>query len=60
MVDLKRVLDSKVTISSYIFQGHAVLEMPCGTGKTISLLSLILAYQSVNYINLYASSLVLC
>lgn len=29
-------------------QGHGVLEMPSGTGKTISLLSLIVAYQSVS------------
>ena len=25
--------------------GHCVLEMPSGTGKTVSLLSLIVAYQ---------------
>ncbi|KAJ2139837.1 TFIIH/NER complex ATP-dependent 5'-3' DNA helicase subunit [Coemansia sp. RSA 788] len=36
MCGLKRSLDSK---------GHAMLEMPSGTGKTISLLSLIIAYQ---------------
>ncbi|ORX96056.1 DNA repair helicase [Basidiobolus meristosporus CBS 931.73] len=36
MVDLKRSLDAK---------GHCILEMPSGTGKTITLLSLILAYQ---------------
>ena len=35
MLELKRVLDAR---------GHAVLEMPCGTGKTISLLSVILSY----------------
>lgn len=29
-------------------QGHGVLEMPSGTGKTISLLALILAYQRVS------------
>lgn len=29
-------------------QGHGVLEMPSGTGKTISLLSLIVAYQRVS------------
>lgn len=26
--------------------GHSVLEMPSGTGKTVSLLSLIVAYQT--------------
>uniref|UniRef100_A0A3Q4AQA2 General transcription and DNA repair factor IIH helicase subunit XPD n=1 Tax=Mola mola TaxID=94237 RepID=A0A3Q4AQA2_MOLML len=36
MLELKRTLDAK---------GHGVLEMPSGTGKTISLLSLIVAYQ---------------
>ena len=36
MLELKRVLDAK---------GHGVLEMPCGTGKTISLLSVILSYS---------------
>ncbi|KAI9251662.1 hypothetical protein EDC94DRAFT_642507 [Helicostylum pulchrum] len=36
MCDLKKSLDA---------QGHCVLEMPSGTGKTISLLSLIVAYQ---------------
>ena len=34
--ELKRSLDAK---------GHCVLEMPTGTGKTVTLLSLILAYQ---------------
>ncbi|KAG9247147.1 DNA repair helicase-like protein RAD3 [Calycina marina] len=36
MCDLKKTLDAK---------GHCVLEMPSGTGKTVSLLSLIVAYQ---------------
>ncbi|XP_076318650.1 general transcription and DNA repair factor IIH helicase subunit Xpd isoform X2 [Tachypleus tridentatus] len=36
MIELKRCLDAK---------GHGLLEMPSGTGKTISLLSLILSYQ---------------
>ncbi|KAJ1722329.1 TFIIH/NER complex ATP-dependent 5'-3' DNA helicase subunit [Coemansia erecta] len=36
MCSLKKSLDSK---------GHGMLEMPSGTGKTISLLSLIIAYQ---------------
>ncbi|KAI9104517.1 hypothetical protein DFS34DRAFT_603467 [Phlyctochytrium arcticum] len=36
MRDLKRTLDA---------QGHCLLEMPSGTGKTVSLLSLIVAYQ---------------
>ena len=29
-------------------QGHGVLEMPSGTGKTVSLLALIMAYQRVS------------
>lgn len=29
-------------------QGHGLLEMPSGTGKTISLLSLIVAYMIQN------------
>lgn len=29
-------------------QGHCVLEMPSGTGKTVSLLALIVAYLQVN------------
>lgn len=36
MCDLKRTLDAG---------GHCVLEMPSGTGKTVSLLSLIVAFQ---------------
>ncbi|KAG8234636.1 hypothetical protein J437_LFUL014212 [Ladona fulva] len=36
MSELKRAIDAK---------GHCLLEMPSGTGKTISLLSLILAYM---------------
>jgi len=37
MCELKKVLDAK--------QGHGLLEMPTGTGKTVCLLSLIIAYQ---------------
>ncbi|KAG9300434.1 hypothetical protein G9A89_010059 [Geosiphon pyriformis] len=37
MVDLKKALDAG---------GHCLLEMPSGTGKTVSLLSLIVAYQT--------------
>ncbi|KAG8891551.1 DNA-dependent ATPase of the nucleotide excision repair factor 4 complex, partial [Tulasnella sp. 417] len=36
MCDLKRTLDAS---------GHCVLEMPSGTGKTVSLLALIVSYQ---------------
>ncbi|XP_059168670.1 general transcription and DNA repair factor IIH helicase subunit XPD-like [Physella acuta] len=36
MQELKKALDAK---------GHCVLEMPSGTGKTVSLLSLIIAYM---------------
>ncbi|CAM1154738.1 ERCC2 (predicted) [Pycnogonum litorale] len=39
MIELKRALDAK---------GHCVIEMPSGTGKTISLLALILAYLRTN------------
>lgn len=31
-----------------LVQGHCVLEMPSGTGKTVSLLSLIVSYQQVS------------
>lgn len=36
MLELKKALDAK---------GHCLLEMPSGTGKTVSLLSLIIAYM---------------
>uniref|UniRef100_A0A914W6J6 DNA 5'-3' helicase n=1 Tax=Plectus sambesii TaxID=2011161 RepID=A0A914W6J6_9BILA len=36
MTELKKTLDA---------QGHCLLEMPSGTGKTVSLLSLVLAYM---------------
>ncbi|XP_048355261.1 general transcription and DNA repair factor IIH helicase subunit XPD isoform X1 [Sphaerodactylus townsendi] len=49
MLELKRTLDAK---------GHGVLEMPSGTGKTISLLSLIVAYQKANPLEL--SKLIYC
>ena len=39
MLELKRGLDAK---------GHCLLEMPSGTGKTVSLLSLIVAYMTAN------------
>ncbi|XP_065833449.1 general transcription and DNA repair factor IIH helicase subunit XPD-like [Oscarella lobularis] len=39
MLELKRGLDAK---------GHCVLEMPSGTGKTVTLLSLVIAYQKAN------------
>jgi DNA excision repair protein ERCC-2 len=38
MVELKKILDAN---------GHGLLEMPSGTGKTITLLAFILAYQEV-------------
>ncbi|XP_034416633.1 general transcription and DNA repair factor IIH helicase subunit XPD-like [Cyclopterus lumpus] len=40
------------------YEGHGVLEMPSGTGKTISLLSLIVAYQKV--FPLEVSKLIYC
>nr|VZI37462.1 unnamed protein product [Spirometra erinaceieuropaei] len=39
MLELKATLDAK---------GHGVLEMPSGTGKTVSLLSLIVAYMKAH------------
>ncbi|KAI9910464.1 hypothetical protein PsorP6_011078 [Peronosclerospora sorghi] len=39
MRELKRALDA---------QGHCMLEMPTGTGKTVSLLSLVLAYKQAH------------
>lgn len=39
MLELKRTLDAK---------GHCLLEMPSGTGKTVTLLSLIIAYMVEN------------
>ncbi len=39
MLELKKALDAR---------GHCLLEMPSGTGKTISLLSLLVAYMKQN------------
>jgi Rad3-related DNA helicase len=39
---------SYADVISVIPQGHCVLEMPSGTGKTVSLLSLIVSYQQVS------------
>jgi Rad3-related DNA helicase len=56
MCDLKRTLDATVRVFTrqlasfaeiWPLQGHCVLEMPSGTGKTVSLLSLIVSYQQV-------------
>lgn len=41
MSDLKETLDAG---------GHCVLEMPSGTGKTVSLLSLIVSYMQVRWL----------
>ncbi|CAL8110123.1 unnamed protein product [Orchesella dallaii] len=49
MVELKKSLDAK---------GHCMLEMPSGTGKTVSLLSLIVAYMRAN--PLHISKLIYC
>lgn len=50
MTDLKRTLDAN---------GHCVLEMPSGTGKTVSLLSLIVSYQKVRLLPSSSSSFLL-
>lgn len=39
MTELKRILDN---------HGHGILEMPTGTGKTVSLLALISSYLESN------------
>lgn len=44
----KRLVSSAADEADVCLQGHGVLEMPSGTGKTISLLSLIVAYQRVS------------
>lgn len=44
MTELKRALD----VGAKGEKGHCLLEMPTGTGKTISLLSLITSYQYAN------------
>ena len=46
-------------------QGHCALEMPSGTGKTVSLLSLIVAYQRVSgevrtYVSFYTAISIVC
>lgn len=53
MCDLKRMIGNgttckyaaNLTTGTLDAGGHCVLEMPSGTGKTVSLLSLIVAYQ---------------
>lgn len=49
MCELKKCLDAR---------GHGLLEMPSGTGKTISLLALIISYQMHN--PAHASKLIYC
>ncbi|NWZ93543.1 ERCC2 helicase, partial [Nesospiza acunhae] len=49
MLELKRTRDAK---------GHGVLEMPSGTGKTVSLLALIIAYQRAHPLDV--SKLIYC
>ncbi|GLH11507.1 Regulator of telomere elongation helicase 1 homolog [Gryllus bimaculatus] len=49
MLELKRAIDAK---------GHCLLEMPSGTGKTVSLLSLIVAYMMAHPLDV--SKLIYC
>ena len=68
MNELKRALDAKVSpeiefeheeiryYQNVFFKGHGLLEMPSGTGKTVALLSLILAHMHYNKGNSKASS----
>ncbi|XP_075213318.1 general transcription and DNA repair factor IIH helicase subunit Xpd [Lycorma delicatula] len=49
MMELKKAIDAK---------GHCLLEMPSGTGKTVSLLSLIVAY--LHYNPLEVTKLIYC
>lgn len=42
---IKNIFLQKLIIFEKLFQGHCLLEMPSGTGKTTSLLSLIVAYM---------------
>ena len=44
MCSLKRVLDAKV-VHILTSQGHGLIEMPSGTGKTAAILSLVLSYH---------------
>lgn len=55
MQEVKKALDAQVrkwyhcdilaTRFFFLFKGHCLLEMPSGTGKTVSLLSLVVAYM---------------
>lgn len=45
---LHKVLHNPTVLLTESLQGHSVLEMPSGTGKTVSLLSLIVAYLLVS------------
>jgi DNA excision repair protein ERCC-2 len=64
MCDLKRTLDAPVCSTSVLLvksshnsgKGHCVLEMPSGTGKTVSLLSLIVSYQQVRFLSMDAQT----
>ncbi|VDK47842.1 unnamed protein product [Gongylonema pulchrum] len=45
MAELKKSLDAKASFVVFYEKGHCLLEMPSGTGKTVSLLSLVVAYM---------------
>ena len=47
MLELKHALDASF-LTNGKNKGHALLEMPTGTGKTVCLMSLITSYQFSN------------
>ena len=50
MFVLKKIFQDLSLNSLFFGQGHCLLEMPSGTGKTMSLLSLIVAYINSKFV----------